>query len=166
MPMHMEDKDVVSQLDGIGSALIVPCRMCPAVTIAERMKMPFMQFFRSLLKSQPFEQYLKKLQERLKEQGIMSDIFGCTLYHQWFMCMWTWGIRRKLAKTARKYEAVIVMGCNSATETVRDAVEPVGCRIVEAMVPVGIMNAKLRFQFPGNITFEGGKIAPLEHQKN
>ena len=163
MPMHMEDLDVVSQLDGVSSALIVPCRMCPAVSVADRTGRPFMQFFRSLFKSPPLEEYLRSLQDRLKQHGIESNVFGCTIYHQWFMCMWTEGIRKKLSRKAGQYDAVIVLGCSSATVTVVDVVEPLGCRVVEGMIPVGIMNGKMRLKFPFALTVADSKVVPLEH---
>ena len=31
MPIHFNDLDVVSEVAGLSSALIVPCKMCPAV---------------------------------------------------------------------------------------------------------------------------------------
>ena len=34
MPIHFNDLDVVSEVSGLSSALIVPCYMCPAVTVA------------------------------------------------------------------------------------------------------------------------------------
>jgi len=36
MPIHFNDLDVVSEVAGLSSALIVPCNMCPAVTVAEK----------------------------------------------------------------------------------------------------------------------------------
>ena len=56
MPIHFNDLDVVSAAAELQSALIVPCNMCPAATVAVREKKPFMQFFRNILKSPPFEQ--------------------------------------------------------------------------------------------------------------
>jgi hypothetical protein len=38
MPIHLDDLDVVSEVAGLSSALIVPCNMCPAVTVAVREK--------------------------------------------------------------------------------------------------------------------------------
>ena len=45
MPLHFKDLDVVAEVKGLSSALIVPCYMCPAVTVAIRENKPFMQFF-------------------------------------------------------------------------------------------------------------------------
>lgn len=34
MPLHFSDLDIISEVAGISSALIVPCNMCPAITVA------------------------------------------------------------------------------------------------------------------------------------
>jgi hypothetical protein len=164
MPIHFNDLDVVSEAAGLSSALIVPCNMCPAATVAVREKKPFMQFFRSILKSLPFEQYIKGLQSRLQEQGVDTKIFRSNLYHQWFMCMWTSAQRKKLQTTAKQYEAVIVLGCDSATETVRDAVKSSDCKVIEGMTVTGIMNATLRFHLPCNVSFENCRTIPITLQ--
>ena len=161
MPIHFDDLDVVSEVAGLSSALIVPCNMCPAATVAIREKKPFMQFFKSLLKSAPFEQYLNALQSQLREHGVNTKVFRSSLYNQWFLCMWTSGRRKKLQKHAREYEAVIVLGCESATETVRDAVKSSDCRVIEGMKVTGIMNTTLRFHLPGSLCFEDCEIVPL-----
>ena len=164
MPIHFEDLDVFSEVSGLSSALIVPCNMCPAATVAVRKKKPFMQFFRSFLKSLPFEEYLLDFQSRLREYGVNSKIFRSNLYHQWFMCMWTSAQRKKLQTIAKQYEAVIVLGCDSATETVRDAVKSSECKVIEGMKVTGIMNATLKFHLPGNVSFENCRTIPITQQ--
>ena len=106
MPIHLNDLDVVSEAEGLRSALIVPCNMCPAVTVAVREKKPFIQFFRNFLKSAPFENYIKALQSRLKDHGVRTKVFRSDIPHQWFLCMWTSSRRKKLLKHAKKYDAV------------------------------------------------------------
>jgi hypothetical protein len=165
MPIHFNDLDVVSEVAGLSSALIVPCNMCPAVTVAVREKKPFMQFFRSFLKSAPFEQYIRVLQSRLREKGVNTKVFRSNLYHQWFLCMWTSGRRKKLQKYAKQHEAVIVLGCDSATETVRDSVKSTDCKVIEGMEVAGIMNATLRLHLPCNVSFENCRIIPISQQK-
>jgi hypothetical protein len=161
MPIHFSDLDVVPEVSGLSSALIVPCNMCPAVTIAVREEKPFIQFFRSFLKSAPFEQYIKTLQYRLKEKGVNTRVFKNYIPHQWFMCMWTSARRKKLQKCAKQYDAVIVLGCESATETVLDVVKSNDCKLIEGMEVAGIMNAQLRFHLPGNVSFKNCKIVPI-----
>jgi hypothetical protein len=165
MPIHFNDLDVVSKVAGLSSALIVPCNMCPAVTVAVRERKPFMQLFRSFLKSAPFEQYLKALQSRLEENGVSTKVFKSIPYHQWFMCMWTSEKRKKLQKCAEQYDAVIVLGCESASETVRDVIKSDNCKVIEGMEVTGIMNAEIRFHLPGNVSFENCKTVPMSQQK-
>ena len=152
---------MISEATGLKSALIVPCNMCPAVTVAVREKKPFMQLFRSLLKSLPFEQYIRELQSRLSEQGVVTKVFRSNLYHQWFMCMWTSAQRKKLQEAVKLYEAVIVLGCDSATETVSDAARSKDCKVIEGMEVTGIMNATLRFHLPCNVSFDDCKVIPI-----
>jgi hypothetical protein len=128
MPIHLHDLDVVSEAAGVSSALIVPCNLCPAVTVAVNQKQPFMKLFKSWLKSAPFEQYIRDLQSRLSENGVKTTVFRNPLYHQWFLCMWTTGRRKKLEKKAKEHDAVIVLGCDTANETVRDAVGQIDWR--------------------------------------
>lgn len=165
MPIHFNDLDVLSKVAGLNSALIVPCYMCPAVTVAVREKKPFIQLFRNFLKSAPFEQYITTLQSRLEEHGVKTKVFKSIPSHEWFMCMWTSGKRSKLRKCAERYDAVIVLGCDSATETVRDAVKPTDCQVIEGMEVAGIMNAEIRFHLPGNVSFENCTTVPISQQK-
>lgn len=161
MPIHLDDLDVVSEVEGLSSALIVPCNLCPGVTVAVRENRPFMRLTRSLLRSAPFEEYLESLQSRLQEAGLRAEIFRSYLYHQWFLCMWTGGRRTQLEKAAKGFDAVVVLGCDSATVTVRQAVEPMGCKVIEGMRVSGIMNAKMRFRLPDRLSFEDCKVCPI-----
>jgi hypothetical protein len=165
MPIHFNDLDVVSEVAGLSSALIVPCKMCPAVTVAVREKKPFIQLFRNFLKSAPYEQYLEALQSRLRENGVNTKVFKNIPFHQWFMCMWSSEKRKKLQKCAEQYDAVIVLGCESATETLRELVKSVDCKVIEGMEVTGIMNAELRFHLTGTVTFENCKTVPIFQQK-
>jgi hypothetical protein len=164
MPIHLTDLDVVSEAEGLSSALIVPCNMCPAVSVAVDRKQPFMKLFRSWLRSAPFERHIETLRSRLAERGVTTEVFRNPLYRQWFMCMWTEGRRRRLRKRAKPHDAVIVLGCDTANETVREAVEPTRVRVIEGMQVAGLMNARLSFRLPGTVDFEGCRIIPLPRQ--
>ena len=161
MPIHFDDVDVIPEVAGLSSALIVFCNMCPAATVAVRQKKPFLRLFGGVLKSAPFAQYLRELQSDLKENGVESKVFKSIPYHQWFMCMWTARRRKKLQKCARDYDAVIGLGCDSATETVRDVVDSDRCKVIEGMKTTGIMNAQLTFGLTGRVSFQNCKTVPL-----
>ena len=161
MPIHFDDIDLATEISGLKSALIVPCIMCPAVTVSIREQKPLIRFFRNPFKSAPFEQYLQALQARLSANGVKNDVFNSRLYQNWFLCMWSTRRRRKLQARAKNYEAVIVLGCDSAIETIQDAVKSTGCKVIEAMEVAGLTNAKLKFSFPDKVSFEGVKIVPM-----
>jgi hypothetical protein len=161
MPIHFSDRDIASEVEGVDSALIAPCIMCPAATVAVREQEPFLQLFRSPFKSAPLEKYIETMQSDLAEKGVRTDVFKSRLYHQWFLCMWTGSRRKKLRKRAIGHDAVIVLGCDSATETVREAVGESGCRVIEGMKMSGIINAQLGFHLPGNIGFDSCRIVPI-----
>lgn len=160
MPIHLQDLDVIPEVEGLTSALIVPCNLCPGVTVAQRENRPFMQLTKSLRKSPPFDDHLESLRSRLEQAGVKTDVFRSFLYQNWFMCMWTKGRRAKLAQVAEDYDAVVVLGCDSATETVREVVRSIDCKVIEGMQVAGIMNAKLRFRFPDRVTFEDCTVVP------
>lgn len=161
MPLHLDDLDVVSEARGLSSVLIVPCNMCPGITVAVNENRPFMQLFRNPFRSAPLRDHIRKLQSRLRQVGVRADVFRSDLYHQWFLCMWTGGRRDKLRKRAERYDAVIVLGCETANVTVRDAVRPTGCQVIEGMEVTGFMNAKLRLRPPGNVSFADCRIVPF-----
>ena len=161
MPLHFEDLDVVSEAKDSKSALIVPCYMCPATTVADKENKPFLRIFRDFLKSTPFENYISTLQDRLREGGVHSKVFKSYLPHQWFLCMWTAARQRKLQKHARRYDTVIVLGCESATRTVRDSIGSTNCKLIEGMETTGIVNTKLSMRFPCDICFKDSKVIPF-----
>jgi hypothetical protein len=123
-----------------------------------------MRFFRSPVKSAPFEEYLQAMRSRLAENGVTSKVFRSRIYHQWFMCMWTERRRKKLAREAKDYDAVIVLGCDSATETVREVL-PEGVKTIEGMKTTGIMNGRMSFRMPDKLVFDGCKVVPISRPK-
>ena len=108
---------------------------------------------------------MRALQFRLREVGVSTKVFKSNLPHQWFLCMWTSGQHKKLHKHAKRHDAVIVLGCDSATETVRNSITSSGCKVIQAMEVSGIMNAKLKFDLPCNVSFEDCKIIPISQEK-
>lgn len=161
MPVHLRDLDLLPELDGASSALIVPCNMCPAVTVAVDEGEPFIRFFSDFLKSAPFERRIEALRSRLSDKGVRTKVFRSDLPHQWFVCMWPSKRRQKLQKAARQYDAAIVLGCDTATETVRESLESTDCKVIEGQEVTGFTNAKLRFRLPCNVCFEDCRTVPI-----
>jgi hypothetical protein len=51
MPFYLKDRDISSDIAAIRSALIVPCRFCPAASLAVREKSPYIELFSQVLEN-------------------------------------------------------------------------------------------------------------------
>lgn len=162
MPLYLNDVDVVPEVEGARSVLIVPCRMCPASTLSLRNNRPFFEFFKTFFRSPALEEYVKALQSRLEEQGINAGVYYS---RQFLACAWTLGERKRLLKRSKQYDAAIVLGCDSATESVRDALNSTGCKVIQGMKVAGIVNVKVSFRFPGTLSLEDCKIISVSHKQ-
>ncbi len=154
MPLSLKEADILPQVAGLQSVLIVPCRFCPAASLAVREKKPYIELFRKFLRTEAYESFIHDLGARLKDAGIRTAVFDSKLPHHFVACMWTSGRRKKLAKRAAAFEGVLVLGCEAAVETVRDSVRSNDCKVIEGMESEGIMNVLPVVSFPFNLSLE------------
>ena len=156
MPLHLKPLDLSYELDGYESVLIVSCPVCPPASLASDARAPLMEVFKHGIKTPAYEHYIGKLREVLENAGVKTGVF--TSYVPCAAtCLWTAGQRRRLLKRARSYAAVLVMGCESARQTVEDTLQDTDCDVMLAMRLVGITNATLKFEFP--LTVKLDKLA-------
>jgi hypothetical protein len=163
MPLYLTDTDVLPELAGARAVLIVPCRMCPATSLSLREKEPFFELFKTFLRSPALEQHIKTLQARIEERGITTSVY---IPRQFLACTWTPAERKRLLNRATEYDTVIVLGCDSATESVCNALQSTACKVIQGMEVDGIVNVKIRFHFPGTVSLEDSKVIPLPPKKN
>jgi len=154
MPFRLDTKDVVPEVDGLESVLIVPCRFCPAASMAVKTNEPYIEFPRKFLTTASYERLIESMRRSFEERGIKTSVFKSNLLHQFVLCMWTAKRRRKLSESAKKYDAVIVLGCEAAVQTVRNALGSTTCRVVPGMKSEGIMSIQPRLSLPCNISLE------------
>jgi hypothetical protein len=154
MPFYLKDRDISSEIAGVRSALIVPCRFCPAASFAVRERKPYIELFHSVLRTPSYESYIQTLKSRLEGRGIRTAVFDSKLLHQFVVCMWSSGRRNDLARQAAQFDAVIVLGCDAAVETIQLSLQSTACRIIPAMEVEGIMNVMPTLRFPFNISLE------------
>ncbi len=165
MPFYLKESDILPQVAGLQSVLIVPCRFCPAASLAVREKKPYIELFRKFLRTEAYESFIQALKRRLKGEAIKTAVFDSKLPHHFVACMWTSGRRRKLAKHAAKFEGVVVLGCEATVEIVRDAIRSTDCRVIEGMeIEGGIMNVRPTVSLPLNISLELQSTTPLTTQ--
>jgi len=123
------------------------------VSLAIQKASPFVQLFTSGLKTPAFEDYIEEIRERLEQRGVQTNVFSMYVPLP-TMCLWTQGQRKRLLKRAKNFDAVVVLGCDSATYTVRQALKDTECQVIQAMQMTGITNATVKFRFPATVTLE------------
>ena len=163
MPIYLKDVDVVPEVAKFQSALIVLCRFCPAASLAVRNDKPFIEFFRRLLKTEPYEELIDNMQLRLKKEGLKTGVFKGNLLN-YLICLWTSGGRRKFSKYASQFEAVVVMGCESAYESVQKFLKSTDCQVFLGMESEGVLNAIPKVHLPFNISLEKFNVTPMIYQ--
>jgi hypothetical protein len=162
MPFYLkEDIDVISKVDKYKSVLIVPCRFCPAASLALTNNESYIALLSNFLKTASYEQILKIMKSNFEKKGIKTDVFKSNIIHQFVLCMWSTKRREKLKKIANEYEAAVVMGCDAAIETVKDAVKSTSCQVISGMTCDGIMSVRLGFHMPCNISLELDSVTPF-----
>ena len=164
MPVYLKDIDEFPELESLKSALIIPCRFCPAASMAVRTNRPYFEFLRRFLKTASYEELIDSIKSKLEKKGVKTDIFRSRWLHQFVVCMWTSRRRNKLLKLARNYEALVVLGCEAASDTVYEAVKSTSCKVFQGMRSEGIMSIQPRFQMPSNISLELINVTPLVHE--
>jgi hypothetical protein len=147
MPIYLEPIDVTSELETVGSVLIVSCMMCPPMSVAMQKKKPLLDLFKYGFRSKPYDDYLASIREPLEKRGVRTGVYAKVA--PWpFVCLWTEGQRKRLRKRALDYEAVLVLGCNSAMSTVEDVLKDTDCKIIPGMRMKGIVNATTKVRLP------------------
>ena len=163
MPVYLKEVNEFPDLEGITSALIIPCRFCPAASMAVRKDEPYFQFFRRFLKTASYEELITSMKSTMEKMGIKTDVFRSRWLHQFVLCMWTKGRRKQLAKHAAGYEALVVLGCEAAVDTVHGSVDTERSKVYMGMRSEGIMSVLPRVSLPANLTLELKKVTPLVH---
>lgn len=153
MPLHLEPVDVSSDLNGFNSVLIVFCPVCPPISLALHKSSPFLEPLKRGLKTAAFEDYIKSIRAPLEHRGVRTGVFS-TYAPSPTMCLWTRSQRHRLLKRAKNYEAVVVLGCDTARYTAQQALEDTDCQVIQAMRMTGLTNATVKFQFPMTVRLE------------
>jgi hypothetical protein len=164
MPVYLKEIDDYPELESFKSVLIVPCRFCPAASMAVRTNRPYFEFLRKFLKTAPYEELIQTIKSNLEEKGVKADVFKSYWPHQFVVCMWTIRRRKKLLKQASQYDALVVLGCEAAVDTIQDAIKQTSCKVFQGMRSEGIMSIQPQFHLPCNILLELNNVTPLVHQ--
>lgn len=154
MPFLLKDRNVFADLADVDSVLIVPCRFCPAASLAVTKKKPYIELFRTFLRTAAYEKHIKERTSQLEQRGIKASVFDSKLPHQFVVCMWTARRRQELRRRASEYDAVMVFGCDAAVKAARDSTQSTSCKVIAGMQTEGIMNVMPSMKWPGKISLE------------
>lgn len=164
MPVYLKNIEAFPELEQFKSVLIVPCRFCPAASMAVRTRRPYFEFLWQFLKTAPYEELIESIKNRLEKKDVKTEVFRSRWLHQFVVCMWTLRRRKKLLRHAAKYDALVVLGCEAAADTVYNAVKSNPCKVFQGMRNEGIMSVQPRFHMPAKITLELNNVTQLVHQ--
>lgn len=164
MPFYLKDRDVSSDTATVRSVLIVPCRFCPAASLAVREGKPYIEPFRTFLRTPSYESHIGALKSRLEGRGIRTGVFDSKLPHQFVVCMWTAGRRNALARRATGYDALVVLGCDAAVETTRSCMKSDDRRVIPGMEVEGIMNVVPTLRSPFSLWLELSSVTRVLQQ--
>ena len=153
MPVYLESQDVSADLKRFNSVLIVCCPVCPPMSLAMQQKSPFIEIFKRGFKTGAFEDYVQSIRQPLEQRGVQTGVYSTHLPCA-MMCLWTEGQRRRLQQRASDYEAVLVLGCDSAACTAEEALRHTDCEVLQAMRMVGTVNATAKFRLPMTIDLD------------
>lgn len=153
MPVNLTPRDVSADLAGFSSVLIASCPVCPPMCLAMQKKEPFIEFFKHGTKTAAFEDYIKSIRDSLTQRGVRTGVFSIHTPTP-MMCLWTKRQRERLLKRARDYEAVLILACDSGTESAKDALKDTDCQVIQSLDMDGVINATTSIRFPLTVVME------------
>lgn len=121
---------------------------------------PWLEFFKNGLKTAALEDHIREIRDPLEERGVRTDVFTMRAPLP-TMCLWTKGQRARLLKRAGDYEAVVVLGCDSAAFTAQQVLNDTNCQVILGMKMVGITNATVAHRFPLKFELQDATRVPI-----
>jgi hypothetical protein len=153
MPVNLTPREVSSDLEGFNSVLIASCPVCPPMCLAMQKKEPFIEFFKHGTKTAAFEEYIQSIRDSLSQRGVRTDVFSIHAPTP-MMCLWTKRQRARLRTRAEDYEAVLILACDSGTESAKDALKDTNCQVIQSLDMDGVINATTSIHFPLTVVME------------
>ena len=153
MPVNLTPREVSSDLEGFNSVLIASCPVCPPMCLAMQKKEPFIEFFKHGTKTAAFEEYIQSIRDSLTQRGVRTGVFSIHAPTP-MMCLWTKRQRARLRKRAEDYEAVLILACDSGTESAKDALKDTDCQVIQSLDMDGVINATTSIHFPLTVVME------------
>jgi hypothetical protein len=149
MPIELKFKDTQNLFNNYKSVLIVPCNVCPKMCLSAEKKKPLINLFGSS-KDDCFSEYLNQIRKLLEDKKIYTGLFRIPPTSP-MMCLWPMSVRNRLRSESNKYDAIGVIGCESAVATVAGAVDKSAEDIIMITESLGIANFITEIHYPFRI---------------
>lgn len=104
------------------SILFVVCGVCPKMCMSVQQNRPYFSPGRLFGKKDFFDEYIAGLRKKFEDKGLRTDVFKNKKLNS-MMCLWPQDQRDMLLKYSKKFQAVAVIGCQSAVFTVKDSIQ-------------------------------------------
>jgi hypothetical protein len=153
MPLYMEPAPIDSSMYLNESVLFVICEVCPKMCMSVKQGSPYFSLGRLFGKKDFFDEYIAGLQNSFADQGIQTGVFRNQKLNS-MMCLWPQKQRDMLAEYSKKFQAIAVIGCESAVFTVKDSVKSRNIKIYPMMRVEGIANFKSKMGIPALLKLE------------
>ena len=158
MPLALSLVPIDRQFDGCRSVMFVACNVCPRMHFAwehhERLFSPAMLLGRE----DSFDRHLKELQLDAERRGQRSGVFRTSRASA--ACLWSTALARKFRRAGAGFDAIGVVGCESAVRTVSQVFPDK--RVVQLVRVEGIANFTLRTTWPLTVEIIAATQIPRE----
>lgn len=161
MPFYLKEIDFEPEVADHASVLIVVCRFCPAASMAARYEQTYLQPMRTGLKTEAFEDHLARTVSSLRRRGIRTSVFRGDV-RNFMVCVWSAQKREELARRAAEHDAVVVLGCTGAVESVSKMLGDLDRPLYRGMEDEGILAVTPRFRSPGCIRLDLFGVTPMQ----
>ena len=147
MPLYMKPAPIDASIYSHESLLFVVCEVCPKMCMSVQQDRPYFSPGRLFGRKDFFDEYIKELRKKFEDKGLSTDVYKNKKLNS-MMCLWPQNQRDMLSKYSKKFQAVAVIGCQSAVFTVKDSMQSQNKKIYPMMQVEGIANFKTKMEFP------------------
>ncbi len=157
MPLALELLPLGSQLAGRSAVLFVACSICPRIHVQHRAAEPLYSWRTLLGRKDAFHRYMTAQVASARASGIDAAWHRTSTLSA--ACLWTEADGATFRKEAALFDAVAVVGCESAVATIKRLAPDKP--IAQLAKVTGVANFSLRSRWPFTVEIVAAESVPL-----
>ena len=157
MPLAVSPVPVGNRFDRARAVLFVACNVCPRMHLAWTNREPLFRWTSVFGRADSFTKHVKTLQLEAVRSGKRSAVFRTPSTTP--MCLWSRDLAKRFTREADGYDAIGVIGCESAVRTVAQACP--GKQLEQLVRVEGIANFTLQKRLPLEVRILAASRVPL-----